>query len=81
MISPRELAGVRVTSDRLAVQVARLLCFAAAPALLILALRGVVRLAATPGEILLGVLAGGSLALLLVVLGLVLPLAVSHHEK
>jgi hypothetical protein len=52
-----------------------LLCFAAGPALLIVALGGFARLALTPGEAFLGVLASVAVALLLVILGIVLPLA------
>lgn len=69
------LAGLRLYSEASVLQLVRLLCFAAAPALLVVALRAVARLAATPGEALMGVLAASAVALLLVVLGLVAPLA------
>jgi hypothetical protein len=71
----RRLLGRRVASEDLVVRVAQGACFAAGPALLLVALRAVARLAGTPGEALLGVLAGVVAALLLVLIGLVLPLA------
>lgn len=71
----RRLLDRRVVSDALAVRVAQGACFAAGPALLLISLRASARLAGTPGELLLGVLAGASVALLLVLMGLVLPLA------
>ena len=42
----------------------------------VLAVRAATRLASTPGEVLLGVLSGGAVALLLVLIGLVLPASV-----
>jgi hypothetical protein len=40
----------RVTSDATVARLVQLACFAAAPALLVVALRGLERLAATPGK-------------------------------
>jgi hypothetical protein len=71
----RRLVDRRVASDALVLRLAQGACFAAGPALLVVALLAVARLAATPGEVLLGVLGGAAAALLLVVLGMVLPLA------
>jgi hypothetical protein len=64
----------RIASDLTVVRLVQFACFAAAPALLIAALFALARLAATPGEVFLGVLASSAVALLLVILGLVLPL-------
>ena len=65
----------RLSSERFDVRLGQLLCFAAGPALLVVALGGLARLALTPGEAFLGVLASVAVALLLVILGIVLPLA------
>jgi len=64
-----------IASDATAVRLVQFACFAAAPALLIASLFTVARLAATPAEVLLGVLASSAVALLLVILGLILPLS------
>lgn len=76
----RRLLGRRVASDTTVIRLVQIASFAAAPAVMAAALRGAVRLAATPGEVFLGVLAGSALALLLTVLGLVLPLALSEAD-
>jgi hypothetical protein len=65
----------RLSSERFDVRLGQLLCFAAGPALLVVALVGLGRLALTPGEAFIGVLASLAVALLLVMLGIVLPLA------
>ena len=70
----RRLLQRRVTSDAAVARFGQLACFAAAPAAMVAALRGTVRLASTPGEVFLGVLGGSALALLLLLVGLVLPL-------
>jgi hypothetical protein len=64
-----------VVSDTTAIRLGQFACFAAGPIVLVLALYGVSRYAATPDEVFLGVLASSAVALLLVVMGLVLPLA------
>jgi hypothetical protein len=66
---------MRVSSEGLDVRVGKWVCFAAGPALLVVALGGLARLSLTPGEGFLGVLASVAVALLLVILGMVLPLA------
>ena len=65
----------RLSSARFDVRLGQLLCFAAGPALLVVALVGLGRLALTPSEAFIGVLASVAVALLLVILGIVLPLA------
>jgi hypothetical protein len=67
--------GVRLSSERFDARLGQLLCFAASPALLVVGLGGLARLALTPGEAFIGVLASLAVALLLVILGIVLPLA------
>jgi hypothetical protein len=66
---------MRLSSAKFDVRLGQLLCFAAGPALLVVALVGLGRLAVTPGEAFIGVLASVAVALLLVILGIVLPLA------
>jgi hypothetical protein len=65
----------RLSWERVDVRLGQLLCFAAAPALLVVALVALGKVALTPGEALIGVLASAAVALLLVILGVVLPLA------
>ncbi len=67
----RRLIGLRLTSERLDVGLARGACFVAGPAVLVVGLQAVGRMASTPGEAINGALAAGTLAVLLVVLGLV----------
>ena len=71
----RGALGMRLSSERFDVRLGQLLCFAAGPALLVVAIGGLASLALTPGEAYLGVLASVAVALLLVMLGIVLPLA------
>jgi hypothetical protein len=66
---------MRLSSERFDVRLGQLLCFAACPTLLVVALGGLERSALTPGEAVIGVLASVAVALLLVTLGIVLPLA------
>jgi hypothetical protein len=66
---------MRVSSERFDVRLGQFACFAAGPALLVVALGGLARLSPTPGEAFLGVLASVAVALLLVILGIVLPMA------
>jgi len=71
----RRVLGMRLSSERFDVRLGQLLCFAACPTLLVVALGGLERSALTPGEAVIGVLASVAVALLLVTLGIVLPLA------
>ena len=70
-----------VATDQRVATMAQLACFVSAPGVMILALRGTVRFGRTPGEIFLGVLASAVLALLLVILGLLMPLAHKRIEQ
>ena len=65
-----------LASDAAVATIGQLACFAAAPAVMILSLLGTVKFAATPFEVFLGVIGSSGLALLLVILGLLLPLGV-----
>ena len=75
MSLPPRVLQMRLSSERFDVRLGQLLCFTAGPALLVVALVGLARLALTPGEAFIGVLASVAVALLLVILGIVLPLA------
>ena len=68
-IKPMRWASVRVASDRAAARAFQFASYAAAPAVLILALQGLARSQATRPEMLIGVLAAGALAVGLVSLG------------
>jgi len=74
MFSLRRLGALRLTSDVFDIRVAQALFFLAAPALLVVGLRGLTRLAVTPSELFLGVVGVFNTALLLVVLATLLPL-------
>ncbi len=67
-----------VATDAAIARLVQAACFLAAPALMIAGVSASARLGTTPGAILLGVLASGAVALLLVILGVVLPLAVTR---
>jgi len=71
----RRILAQRVTSDATAARLGQFACFVAGPAILVVGLRALPRFAATPGEVFLGVLGSSAVALLLIVMGLVLPLA------
>ena len=75
MTGLRRLAGLHLVSDASAHQLIRGLCFVAGPMLMIVATLAVARLATTPGEVLLGVMSAGIMGMLMVVLGLIVPLA------
>jgi len=69
------LVGLRLTSEGLDARVLQAACFVAGPAVLVVGLQAVGRMASTPGEAINGTLAAGSLAVILVVLGLVVDVA------
>lgn len=73
------LVRMRVVSEGGVARALQMACFAASPALLLVALRATARLAGSPGEVLLGVLGASAVALLLVALGLLVPLAVRRE--
>jgi hypothetical protein len=70
----RRVLNWRLSSEGFDVRVAQLLCFVAGPLVLVVALSALPRFAATRGEIFIGVLASSAVALLIVLMGLVLPL-------
>lgn len=74
----RRIANFRLSSEALDIRIAQGVCFAAAPALLLIATYALRRHAATPGEVVVGLLAAAAVCLLCVVLGLVLPLSRSQ---
>lgn len=65
----------RLSTDTFDVRLSQWLCFAAAPAVLVMAVLKLSRLPLTEAEVLIGLLASLAVTLLLVILGLVLPLA------
>ena len=69
----RRLLTARVTPDILDRHFGPFACFAAAPALLYFALRAIERFAATPGEIVIGMLSAIAASLAFIVIGLMLP--------
>jgi hypothetical protein len=71
----RRIGKLRLSSEALDIRIAQVVCFSAAPALLFLAAYALRRHAATPGEVVVGLLAAVAVCLLCVILGLVLPLA------
>ena len=71
----RRVLGLQISPEGFDARFAQFLCFAASPAFLVVAIGGLARLTVTPGEAFIGVLASVAVALLLVILGLVLPLA------
>lgn len=73
----RRLLHWKITSDATVVRIVQMACFVTAPALLILSLTSVTRFATTPGEVFLGVLASSTLALLMTIMGLLLPMTLS----
>ena len=66
----------RIVSDLLVVRIVQAASFLAAAIILLMALQASVRLASTPGDVLIGILGGSAVVLLLVVLGVVLPFSV-----
>ena len=67
--------GWQLSSESLDIRLGRWLCYAAAPAVLIVTGLRLTQLSVSQGEALLGYLASTAVALLLVILGIVLPLA------
>ncbi len=63
------------------VRIGQYVCYAAGPALLVVALNGIARIAITRMEAILGVLASIAVALLLIVLGIVRPLAHASPKR
>ena len=75
MATLKRILQYRLVSDSVTANLGQYVCFAAAPALFVMAIRGITRMATTQAEILIGVLASSAVALLLVIMGLLLPLA------
>ncbi len=75
MSSIRRLLEFRVSSEKFDVRLGQGLCFAAAPFAVAATALGIARLPLTEGEIVLTLLGGLALALQLVMLGMVMPLA------
>lgn len=69
------ILGWRIGTDASDVRLGQALCFAAAPTVLVLAFRKLSELPISESEAVIGMLASMAVALLLVVLGLILPLA------
>jgi hypothetical protein len=76
----RRVLGMRISSEKFDVRLGQLVCFAASPALLVVALGGLARLSLSSGEAFLGVLTSVAVALLLVILGVILPLGYKGHS-
>jgi hypothetical protein len=74
MATLQRILRFRIVSDASAAVWGQYLCFAAAPALLIVAIRGITRMATTQAELLIGILASAAVAMLMVNMGLLLPL-------
>ena len=69
------LLNLRICTDSFAVRIVQAVCFIAGPVILLAALAAVAKFASSPFEVLIGVLAGSTVALLVVLLGFVMPLA------
>ena len=65
----------KITSDRLDLLIAQLVCFAAGPVLLYFGVVAAERHATTAGELAIGVMAAVILCLLVIIIGLLMPLA------
>ncbi len=71
----------RVTSDVTVVRFGQCACFLAAPVVMATSITAVARFSDSPSEILLGVLGGSAVALLLVILGMVMPLSLLRSDS
>ncbi len=74
MTRARQVFGRRLASGATVARITQGACFVAGPAILIVSLRILPKFAGSPGEIFLGVLSSSAVALLLVVMGMVLPI-------
>ena len=70
------LVGTRLTSDRADARVGQIVCFAGAIALFVIATLRLCALRLPEGQLLIGLLAALACTLLLMLIGLLLPLAV-----
>ena len=77
----RRLLTLRVTSDSNAIRFGQYACYLAAPAVMGTSITAVARFSESPSEVLLGVLGGSSVALLLVILGMVMPLSLPGSDS
>lgn len=73
MASLNRMLDWPVTSDKTDVHIGQLVCFISGPVAMVMGLIGVSRFAASPGELVIGVIASCVLGLQLVTLGFVLP--------
>lgn len=80
MKSLERLMKVRIGSDRLDLRAAQGISFAAGPALLIVAISGLARMARTPAEVLNGVLSAVGTATTFIIMGLVLGLMAERRD-
>ena len=81
MLTLPRILNMRIARDAKVAGIAQIATFIAAPLVMILGVRGTVRFATTEFEVFLGVLASGGLALLLVILGLLLPLGYKKTQE
>jgi hypothetical protein len=65
---------LRISSEHVDLRAAQLISFMAGPALLIVAITGLARLARTPAEVLIGVLCAVGTTMTFIIMGLVLGL-------
>ena len=75
MAGLRHFARRRLSSETFDIRLAQLVCFAASPALLLCAVFALQRHAATPGEVVVGLLAAVAVSIQCIILGIVLPMA------
>ncbi len=76
----RRLVGLRIMSEWTAARVAQWICFAAGPILMVIAIGAVTRVARTPWEVLMGVLMSSVAALVIVIMGMIVPLTVQGRD-
>jgi hypothetical protein len=69
-----QFMGSRLSTDRIDLRIAQGLSFATGPAIMIVAITGLARMARTPAEVLIGVLAATGTGMTFILMGLVLGL-------
>ncbi len=75
-----QFMGARISTDRIDLRIAQGLSFAAGPAIMIVAITGLARMARTPAEVLIGVLAATGTGMTFILMGLVLGLMAEKRQ-
>ena len=75
-----QMMSSRISTDRIDLRIAQGISFVTGPGIMIVAITGLARMARTPAEVMIGVLAATSTAMTFIIMGLVLGLMAEKRQ-